>query len=416
MNHYPLLSCLCCNSPRLKLILDLQKQPPANLYLPQPSANLPHFPLRLNRCEDCWHAQLSWNVNRREIFDDYAYVSGTSKTLNQFFAWFANALRHVVGNKENKRVLEIAANDGSLIRELQLQGFSCIGIDPAKNIVEKAQQQGLPLEVGYWPAAETQIHGKFDVIIGMNVLAHVDNPLSFLNACSKKLAPGGFIIIQPSQARMIENGEFDTIYHEHISFFNSRSIGHLAARAGLKLVGTALVRVHGDSPIYILQHINETSQPISYEAFTEGDFGIAEDLLAYELRVKLFEDNTYINFAAAATQVIEKVKAVVSEYRMAGFQIAFVGSAAKAITLLNATQIKPDYLLDESPFKIGLYAPGCNTVVSPLTVTANWDIPTLFILSAWNFRYELANKLTSIGVPNGSKFYAYFPQSHWITV
>ena len=223
------------------------------------------------------------------------------------------------------------------------------------------------------------------------------------------------MVIQPSQARMIENGEFDTIYHEHISFFNSRSISQLASRAALKLVGTALVKVHGDSPVYFLQHANELTPPPIFEPFTHGEFGIAEDLQAYELRVNLFDKVTYLSFAATAQKVIEDVKTVVAEHRAAGFQIAFVGAAAKAITLLNAAKIKPDHLLDESPLKIGLYAPGCNTLVEPLTAASSWQAPTLFVLSAWNFRYELANKLNAIGVPNGSKFYAYFPQPQWIT-
>ena len=413
MSHSPLLSCLCCGSARLTQVLDLQKQPPANLYQREPHEDLQHFPLCLNRCEDCWHAQLSWNVDRHDIFDDYAYVSGTSKTLNHFFEWFAIALKQTIG--ASKRVLEIAANDGSLIHALQSEGFSCVGVDPAKNIVDEAMQKGLPLHLGYWPDAGDQIDGKFDAIIGMNVLAHVDDPLNFLKGCSNKLAPGGVVVIQPSQARMIENGEFDTIYHEHISFFNSRSISQLASRAALKLVGTALVKVHGDSPVYFLQHANELTPPPIFEPFTHGEFGIAEDLQAYELRVNLFDKVTYLSFAATAQKVIEDVKTVVAEHRAAGFQIAFVGAAAKAITLLNAAKIKPDHLLDESPLKIGLYAPGCNTLVEPLTAASSWQAPTLFVLSAWNFRYELANKLNAIGVPNGSKFYAYFPQPQWIT-
>jgi SAM-dependent methyltransferase len=379
-----------------------------------PNAAVPYFPLCLNRCNECWHAQLSWNVDRQGIFDDYAYVSGTSKTLNQFFAWFADALKQSIG--ASKRVLEIAANDGSLIRALQSQGFTCVGVDPARNIVEQARKNGLPLQLGYWPAAAQQVEGEFDAIIGMNVLAHVDDPLAFLQGCRNKLAPGGVVVIQPSQARMIENGEFDTIYHEHISFFNSRSIGRLAARAGLKLVGTALVKVHGDSPVYFLQHAEEASPSPVFAPFARGDFGIAEDLQAYELRVNLFDVETYSRFAAAANQVIEGVKNVVAEHKAAGFQVAFVGAAAKAITLLNAAKIKPDHLLDEAPLKIGLYAPGCTTLVEPLTAATSWETPTLFILSAWNFRFELANKLAANGVPAGSKFYAYFPQEQWITV
>lgn len=411
MAHTALTHCLCCGSDRLTQVLDLNTQPPANLYLREPRTDTPKFPLCLNRCEECWHSQLSWSVDRRDIFDEYAYVSGTSKTLTSFFTWFAKALAQTIG--AGKRVLEIAANDGSLIKAMQEEGLACVGVDPAKNIVDSARENGLPIELGYWPQAADKVEGTFDAIIGMNVLAHVDAPLEFLQGCKQKLAPGGIVLIQPSQARMFQNGEFDTIYHEHISFFNSSSIGRLAERAGLKLVGTALVRVHGDSPVYFLMHADESASA-SFSAFQGGEFGIAEDLLDYENKVGLFDAAVYGKFAQAAQEVVTGVRNVVDEHKARGFNIAFVGAAAKAITVLNAAKISPDHLLDEAPLKIGLYAPGCNTLVEPLTAASGWNQPTLFILSAWNFRVELTTKLIKIGVPAGSKFYAYFPQPHWL--
>ena len=412
MSDNSILECLCCGSANLQITLDLQRQPPANLYTKNPAPNIPQFPLCLNRCMDCWHSQLNWNVNREDIFDEYAYVSSTSQTLKNFFIWFANALKEFL--PDNARVLEIAANDGSLISELQMKGLNCIGIDPAKNIVEQAKKKKLPVELGYWPQDEEKIKGKFDAIVCMNVLAHVDTPLLFLKACTDKLAPGGTIIIQPSQARMFENGEFDTIYHEHISFFNSRSIRKLAERVGLKLTGTALVKVHGDSPIYFLQHASENPATTKFLSFSKGDFSIPENLIKYEERIGLFDEKIYKNFKIKATNVISNVKSVVSEYKNLGFNIVFVGAAAKAITVLNAAGLKPDHLLDESPLKIGLYAPGCNTLVEPLTEAAKWSQQSLFIISAWNFRKELTQKLKKQGAPANSKFYAYFPSPHWI--
>ena len=414
MPHYALNQCLCCGSPNLKLVLDLHTQPPANLYTQQPDPDLPQFPLCLNRCEDCWQTQLSWNVDRQKIFDEYAYVSGTSKTLTKFFTWFARALKDCIGKRS--RVLEIAANDGSLIRAMQNEELECVGVDPARNIAEVAKKNGLPLVVGYWPEVASEIEGEFDAIIAMNVLAHVDTPLEFLSGCKQKLKPNGIVAIQPSQARMFENAEFDTIYHEHISFFNSRSISKLAERAGLKLVGTALVKVHGDSPIYFLQHEVTKGAAPSFLAFQTPEFGIEENLLEYEKKARLFEVETYEKFSKSSQQTIESVKRIVAEHQAAGFKIAFVGAAAKAITLLNAAQIKPDHLLDEAPLKIGMYAPGCQTLVEPLTAAATWTTPTLFILSAWNFGIELAGKLSKIGIPSNSKFYTYFPRPEWVTV
>ena len=412
MSNHRIEHCLCCGSNQLQSVLDLGVQPPANSYSKDADTVIKPHPLGLNVCLDCWHSQLSYCVDRREIFDQYADVSGTSRTLTQFFEWFANALVNALPSQA--RVLELAANDGSLIREMQKQGLECVGVDPALNIVETACAQGLPILCGYWPDATPNVEGLFDAIICMNVLAHVDDPLAFLKGCTTKLKPNGIILIQPSQARMFENGEFDTIYHEHISFFNTNSMEQLARRADLKLVGTALVKVHGDSPIYCLQHAELSDCSSAMNAFKQGTFAIDEDLRNYEQSIKLFEYTTYERFRNQALDVIKTVKTTVEEYRALNYDIVFVGAAAKAMTLLNAAEIKPDFFLDESPHKIGLYAPGCGNLIEPLTAAKKGKRPALFVLSAWNFRYELTEKLLAVGVPENSKFYAYFPKPHFI--
>jgi 2-polyprenyl-3-methyl-5-hydroxy-6-metoxy-1,4-benzoquinol methylase len=412
MSNHWIKCCLCCGSEKLTSVLDLGMQPPANSYSEDADTVVTRHPLGLNVCMDCWHSQLSYCVDRHEIFDRYAYVSGTSRTLAEFFAWFASALAKAL--PESSRVLELAANDGSLIREMQKNGLTCVGVDPAANIVNVGRANGLPIECGYWPEAAAQVEGKFDVIVCMNVLAHVDNPLAFLQGCTAKLSRDGIVLVQPSQARMFENGEFDTIYHEHISFFNTHSIEQLARRAGLKLVGAVLVKIHGDSPIYFLQHddLAQTTKAMDY--FKRGAFGLDEDLFSYEQTVGLYELATYERFRSRAMSVVDSVKITVESYRAEGYDIVFVGAAAKAMTLLNAGGIRPDMFLDESPHKIGLYAPGCGNRIEALAAGTTGQRPALFVLSAWNFRFELAANLRKLGVPAGSKFYAYFPQPQFI--
>ena len=412
MSNHALTHCLCCGSPRLQLVLDLGMQPPANSYTASEETLVEPHPLGLNRCEDCWNAQLSFCVDRREIFDRYAYVSGTSRTLTQFFHWFAAALSAAL--PKGGRVLELAANDGSLIRAMQQTGLSCVGVDPAANIVEAARLNGLPIQCGYWPQAAELVTGPFDAIVCMNVLAHVDDPLAFLAGCTAKLARNGVVVVQPSQARMFENGEFDTIYHEHISFFNTRSMARLAQRAGLRLVGTALVKVHGDSPVYFLQRPDAEFTTEAIQTFRTGSFAIDEALPDLEERIRLFDTATYARFRQQAMDVIEGVQRTVAEHEEHGFDIVFVGAAAKAMTVLNAARIRPDYLLDEAPLKIGLHAPGCGNRVAPLTAASQGKRPALFVLSAWNFRHELTQKLQEQGVPEGSRFYAYLPRPEFI--
>jgi SAM-dependent methyltransferase len=170
----------------------------------------------------------------------------------------------------------VAANDGSLIIEMTALGLDVVGIDPARNIVNSALSKGINMLCGYWPQDEIMVYGEFDVIICMNVLAHVNNPREFLLACKNKLTEDGVILIQPSQVRMFGNHEFDTCYHEHISFFNTSSIKALASRAGLKLTKTSLVSIHGDSPIFILTH-EDSEREISSEVFNADPFGISEN-------------------------------------------------------------------------------------------------------------------------------------------
>lgn len=409
--HHALDRCLCCDASGLRRVLDFGLQPPANAYAASAAAAaaVRRHPLALNLCTRCWHAQLSWSVDRRELFAHYAYVSGTSRTLTRFFDWFAAALARALPS--GSRVLEIAANDGSLVRSLRSAGLDALGIDPAENIVARARAEGLPVRQGWWPAAAAGFEGRFDAIVCMNVLAHVDDPLAFLDACAGRLAPGGVVVVQPSQVRMFDNGEFDTVYHEHVSFFNLRSIGHLAARAGLRLAGSAIVQVHGDSPVYLLRHAQEPeSADALAAALGAGEFALAEDLAGYEQRVGLYGPAVYERFHARAAEVMGRARAVVEEHRSLGFEIVFVGAAAKALTLVNAAGIVPDRLLDESPLKIGSHAPGCACLVEPLTAARGIERSALFVLSAWNFRHELARKLREVGVPAGSRFHAYLPE------
>ncbi len=410
MTHRFLTECLCCGSSDLRCVIDLGVQPPANSYTSSPQEELEPYPLGLNLCASCWHAQLTFCVDRRAIFDHYAYVSGTSGTLDRFFRWFSETLSEYYPKRA--RVLELAANDGSLLTHLKSRHFDVAGVDPARNIVELAKARGLPITCGYWPDVQDEVEGKFDVIICMNVVAHVDDPLNFVAACQGCLNPGGVLIIQPSQARMFENGEFDTIYHEHISFFNMRSMAKLAENAGLRLYGAALVAVHGDSPVYFLG-LPDSPPPVEalIAAFSAGEFGIPEDLSAYEDKIGLYEAQTYVRFERKAQEILHDLVKTVEDFRAQGHKIAFVGAAAKAFTVINACGVRPDHLLDEAPMKIGKYAPGIGTLIEPLDTARSFTEPTLFVITAWNFRKELKAKLLAYGVPTGSAFYSYFPRA-----
>lgn len=412
MNHKYLESCLCCGSHKLRTVLDLGDQPLANSYSTTPDAVLPTYPLQINVCAHCWNAQQAFCVDRAEIFSNYAYVSGTSGTLQRYFEWFAQRLAAAL--PAGAAMLEIAANDGSFLKRAQAHGLACLGIDPAQNIVEGAQAAGLPILCGFWPGAAEDIAERFDAIVCMNVVAHVDDPLSFVRAGRDRLKPGGVILIQPSQARIFGNGEFDTCYHEHVSFFNTRSIAALAEKLGLALYGTALVNIHGDSPLFILGHRDAPPHAALLTTFHEGEFAINEALEEYDARIRLFDWSTYEAFAQKTRAVLDNLTQLVQAYRDKGYEIVCVGAAAKAMTVINASGIRPDRFLDESPLKIGTYAPGSGAPVDSLARCADIGRPALFVVTAWNFREELVAKMKRFGAPADSVFYSYFPTPNFI--
>jgi SAM-dependent methyltransferase len=408
----PLNECLCCNSKNLSHVLDLGCQPLANLYRTQADDTLERFPLRLLNCTDCTHLQLSHVVSREKLFSTYVYSSGTSKTLRDYFRWFAWALN--INIPSESQILEIASNDGTLLRELQALGQRCEGIDPARNIV-LSSGDGVHSVIGYWPKDKHLVGNKFDVIIGINVLAHVEDPFSFLKACAESLSSEGVIIIQPSQARMLDNGEFDTIYHEHLSFFNLESMAVLCARVGLQITSARLSRIHGDSPIYFIQSKSAVT-PFDSSEFSKGPFAIKEDLRDFEASLKLRDPDTYIRFGLAARSLLTRLENCCKDHRDQGYLIVFVGAAAKAMTVLNATDIVPDFIVDEAPQKIGMFPPGFNIPVSPLASLRSINRKALFIISAWNFHAELSRKISNTVSIDGSKCLVYFPNFRYINL
>jgi SAM-dependent methyltransferase len=413
-NSFEISRCLCCESENLNVTLDLGLQPLANDFRPPDAPDCEEYPLVLMTCADCWHSQLSYCVSRQQIFKNYAYASGTSNTLRSYFSWFGKCLKAWLA--PNKRVLEIAANDGTLVSELIKLGVDASGIDPATNLVNAARGIGLPVIEGYWPNDADRLEGHFDTIICMNVLAHVDNPKAFLAQCSKSLAPGGVIIVQPSQVRMFQNFEFDTCYHEHLSFFNSRSLSALAESVDLELKAATIVKVHGDSPMYFLTKRRDQFVKDPSLFFKQGEFGTREDLIEYEQSINLFDRETYVRFSNKCSEILRRFGTQVSLHRDAGFKVVFVGAAAKAMTVINASKLKPDLFLDEATLKIGKFAPGVKVRIDNLASLGALSSPAFIVITAWNFKSELLRKISEAGVPSGSRYYCYFPKEECGTI
>jgi SAM-dependent methyltransferase len=391
MNDYmPLTACVACGSERLKKYFDAGEQPLANAFH-DPDEILPTFPLGLNLCLDCGHSQNLGVVNPDLIFKNYPYVSGTTQTLRDYFLWFADKVEDDYGHYAPLRILEIGCNDGTLLKEFADRGHQAFGVDPAKNL---PTPDGVMIERGYWNAKTavrfSRDYPLFDAIVAMNVFGHVASPLSFIRACKKVLSPNGRIYIQVSQTRMIKNGEFDTCYHEHVSFFEDSSFIAIGRRSGLYPAVVHVREIHGGSKLV--------------------EFVLGSGEIAPEIASPHIDDDIYGNFERRAQQHVSEVNAVVDQYRADGYSVIGFGAAAKANTFLNYGKIKLDYMVDENPLKHGKLTPGMNIPVRSTNVLSSEPRKILFVITAWNFRDEIMDKIKRLRPGFNDAYMVYFPK------
>ena len=217
MDCTPITECIACGSHALVPVLDLGYQPLANSYKKNKEDPEQAFPLAINRCTSCYHVQLTHQVNPELMFKDYAYVSGTAKTQLDYFDWFVEHIVRMYG-RTPRTVLDIGCNDGSFLNAWGGTGATTYGVDPAENLYPVSSKNH-NVHLGFFTGNEYP-GIKFDVITCMNAFAHNANQLELLVHARDRLNENGLIFCTTSQADMILNGEFDTIYHEHLSFYN----------------------------------------------------------------------------------------------------------------------------------------------------------------------------------------------------
>ena len=371
-----LTECLACSNNKLKMVLNLGEQPLANSYTKKPT-NLQKFPLILNYCNTCTHLQLSHSVDRSKIFNDYPYVSGTTKTLRDDFASFAKQVTesHGIGV-----VLDIACNDGSQLNAFKALGWKTIGIDPAKNLYEISSKNH---EIYCDFLNDSHRKLKADVIIAQNVLSHTDNPNKFLNICAD-IADTAYI--QTSQANMVWNGEFDTIYHEHLSFFSNLSMQILASRSGFIVNEVTKRAIHGTSFLFKLSKSGDGAQLTEYV-----------ELLHVE------------KFAEKAKKVIQDLKEIIIQEKQSGRIVVGYGAAAKGMTVINAVGESLDYIVDDNPIKHNLFTPGLHIPIYSPEILDTEERDMTLIPLAWNFFEEISEKV-SLRYRGNLRVIKYFPE------
>ena len=270
-----------------------------------------------------------------------------------------------------------------------------MGIDPAANLCKVAEAKGHRVQCGFFP--QVKPFTPVDLIVAMNVLAHTPNPSDFMRGVSDCLKPGGMAFVQTSQANMIANGEFDTIYHEHYSFYSAPSMAALARSAGLELERVELVSVHGTSFLFTLRKAGGVPRRVDFADRGEGSFYVPmpdpmPDLFNPDCQQETAQQ-VYHSFAVASQDKMQKTAKLMQSYVAEGRAIGLVGVAAKALTFIQASGIKPKYFFDEAPLKIGRYVPGSDVAIMPLAALAELDEDLVLLIGAWNFAAELNRKI-----------------------
>jgi nucleoside-diphosphate-sugar epimerase/2-polyprenyl-3-methyl-5-hydroxy-6-metoxy-1,4-benzoquinol methylase len=390
-------TCRVCDTATC-LLLDLGNQPLANNYHTEYEI-LNNYPLQLHYCTSCFHVQLNCTVNPDILFKNYLYVSGTSNTGKEYFYNFAKkSIQRLkdTGKLVNElKVLDIACNDGSQLdayiqvaQELDLK-IVTVGVDPASNLHQTSSSKGHDVHCAFFDLSTSntllEMYGSFDIIVAQNVFAHVDYPSDFLGYCKTLSTNSTIIYIQTSQATMIQKGEWDTAYHEHLSFFNTNSMKYLCTKNGLTLNSVELVNIHGTSYLF----------EITFE--TTDDCNVP-DALYREIENDLYTVETYINYGLKCKLNKNNIHNKLLQYKLDGYNIIGFGSTAKSNTLLNYCGINTsiiDFIVDENKLKCGLLTPGTNIEIVDKSFLQylNPNKKYVIVVFAWNFFEEIFSKI-----------------------
>jgi hypothetical protein len=387
--------CRICQADALGIVLDLGAQPLANSFL-QPERRddpEPRYPLELCRCEDCGHVQLSLTIPPEIMFRDYLYVSGTSDTIPLHFARYAKdvADRFV---PEDGLVVEIGSNDGTLLRAFDRVRVRVLGVEPARNIAAMANTAGIPTVSEFFtePLARqiASEHGLASAIIGNNVVAHIDDLPGLMRGVDALLAPQGVMVIEfPYLVDLLKKSAYDTIYHEHLSYFSVGSIDDLTSRYGLQVVDVRRVSVHGGSIRVFISRSGDRSAEVG-------------ELLKMERQLMLREGRPLPAFVQSVERQRDDLRALIIDIR-ASRKVAGYGAPAKGNTLLNYCGLDHrllEFIVDRSPLKHGLLTPGTHIPVErPDRLEKSGVRDTLLL--AWNFADEILRQQESYRASGG---------------
>ncbi len=399
-----------CGGTDLERYLDLGHTPPADQFrradqLGDPSV---HFPLEVCVCLKCGLSQLAYVVAPQTLYqDEYPYEASTTQAGRRHFRAFAASVVRRYGIGADDLVVDIGSNVGVLLSGFADEGARVLGVDPAHNIAAIANERGIPTVAEFFgPAVVSRIvrdHGQAAVVCGTNVFAHVDDLETFMRAVDALLAPGGMFIFEvPYFANLLSSLEYDTIYHEHLSYISVKPLLTFFERFGMRIFDIREVDIHGGS---FRIFVDRGRRPV--------EAGLIERFLAREAREGVHDPQRLHRFAIEVSENRRQLVELLRELRAAGMRIAGVSAPAKGMTLLNYCRIGTetlDFVTEKSRLKIGRYTPGTHIPVVPDAELAARRADYALLL-AWNFATEIMENLSEYRAAGG-QFIVPIPEPH----
>lgn len=402
------LNCRFCGNSLRRRFVDLGVSPLANSYLMRAQLDEmePFYPLRAYVCTACYLVQLPEVQSPDAIFTDYAYFSSYSDTLLEHCRVYAEQVVKRLGLDGGSRVVEVASNDGYLLRYFKAQGIPVLGVEPAANVARAAEKIGIPTRVEFFGTQTAErmrrADQQADLIVGNNVLAHVPDLNDFVRGFRVLLKPGGVATLEfPHLVRLIEGNQFDTVYHEHYSYFTFSTVNKVFAHHGLKLFDVDEIPVHGGSLRIYGCHAHDRSKAVE---------GRVDNLLQREKQAGVNDLRYYERYAERVRRSKREILEFMVRAKNEGKRVAGYGAPAKANTLLNYCGLGTDfidYTVDRNPHKQGRYLPGTHIPIHDPSKVEETR-PDYLVVLPWNIKEEIMEKMSHVRAWGG-KFVVLIP-------
>jgi len=401
--------CLFCGSKELQTVVDLGMSPLCESYVSVEHLNSmePFYPLHAFVCEKCFLVQLDEYVSAEQIFTEYAYFSSYADSWVQHMKLYTDMIVSRYNLTANSFVVELASNDGYLLQHFVAKGIPVLGVEPAANIAKVAMGKGIPTLVkffGVQTANEMASEGKLaDLVCGANVLAQVPDVNDFVKGIKIILKPEGVVTIEfPHLMKLMELNQFDTIYHEHFSYFSLITAEKIFAAHGLTLFDVDEIPTHGGSLRVYARHAEDNSKPVS---------AAVENLRSREMNAGFTNLKYYETFSEKVKETKRKLLEFLIKAKREGKTVAGYGAPGKGNTLLNFCGIRQDFLdytVDRNVYKQGKYLPGTHIPICHPDKIKETKPDYVFILP-WNFKDEIINQNSFIR-EWGGKFIVPIPE------